>query len=108
MELRTRIVVPSIAKYEILNALKYSGEFGNDELVRISNDLDNYQLLEVPLERKNSEATIDIAAKYGTTIYGASYVALGREKELRVYTADEKLLDKTRNLSFVRHIRDYS
>lgn len=108
VELTTRIVVPALAKYEILNALKYSGEFGTDELVRISTDLDNYQFLEVPLDGKYSEATVKLAAKYGITIYDSSYIAVGQEKELPVYTADEKLLDKTRGLGFVHHIREYS
>jgi predicted nucleic acid-binding protein len=108
VELTTRVVVPALAKYEILNALKYSGEFGTEELLRISNDLDNYQFLEVPLERRYSEATVNIASRFGTTIYDSAYIAVGQEKELPVFTADEKLLVKTHELGFVHHIREYS
>jgi predicted nucleic acid-binding protein len=108
VELSTRVVVPVLAKYEVLNALKYSGQFGTEELLRISNDLDNYQFLQVPLERKYSEATINIAARYGTSIYDSSYIAVGQEKELPVFTADEKLLDRTVRLGFVHHIREFS
>jgi len=52
VELTTKVVVPTLAKYEILNQLKV---FGIEDLLRISNDLDNYHFLEVPLERRYSE-----------------------------------------------------
>ena len=108
VQLASKIVVPSLAKYEVLNALKYSGEFGVEELRRISKDLDNFQFLETPLEGRYSEATVDIASKYGITVYDASYIAVGQERGLQVFTADEKVLGKTRALKFVRHIQEFS
>jgi len=106
--LATRVVVPSLAKYEVLNALKYSGEFGVEEITRISRDLDNYQFIEVPFERRYSEATVNIATKYGITVYDSSYIAVGQERALPVFTADKKVLDKTRGLGFIHHIREYT
>lgn len=103
----TKIVVPTLAKYEVLNALKYSGELGSDELARISKDLDDIQFLEVPFADQISEATANISIKYGLTIYDSSYIATGQEKSIPVFTADEKVLDKTRNLKFVHHIKEY-
>lgn len=103
----TKIVVPTLAKYEVLNALKYSGELGSDELARISKDLDDIQFLEVPFADQISEATANISIKYGLTIYDSSYIAIGQEKSIPVFTADEKVLDKTRNLKFVHHIKEY-
>ena len=107
VQLATRIVVPSVAKYEVLNALKYSGQFGTDELRRISKDLDNLQLLEIPFEAQYSELSVGIADKFGLTIYDSSYLAIGQERSLPVYSADEKLLEKARDLKFVHHIREY-
>ena len=109
VQLASKIVVPSLAKYEVLNALKYSGEFGIEELTRISKDLDNFQFIETPLEGRYSEATVDIAMKYGLTVYDASYIAVGQARDLPIFTADEKVIEKTRKaLRFIHHIREYS
>ena len=40
-------------------------------------------------------------------IYGSAYVALGKVLGDKVYTADEKLLRKVKELPFVLHIRDF-
>jgi predicted nucleic acid-binding protein len=106
--LSVRIVIPTLAKYEVLNALRYSSEFGTEDLLRISKDLDGYQFVEIPFEQKYSEVTVDIATKYGLTIYDSSYIAIGQERSLPVYTADQRVLDKTRDLNFMHHIREYS
>jgi predicted nucleic acid-binding protein len=105
--LETKIIVPTLAKYEILNALKYSNKFGTNELLRIPQDLQGYQFLEILLDEKYGETAMKLASEHGITIYDASYIAIGQLRELDVFTADEKLLDKVRELEFVRHIRDY-
>jgi len=43
----------------------------------------------------------------GITIYDASYVALALIEEADLYTADEKLLMKTRDLRIVKHLKDF-
>ena len=40
-------------------------------------------------------------------IYDSAYVALGKVLGDKVYTADEKLLRKVKELPFVLHIRDF-
>jgi predicted nucleic acid-binding protein len=105
--LERRIVVPSLARYEVLNALKYGGGFGTNELIRVAKDLEDYQLVEVPLNGKYGELTIQIASDYGITIYDSSYISLGKIENLSVFTADEKLLEKLegeKDFGFVQHI----
>ncbi len=104
----TRIVVPTLARYEVLNALRFSGGFGTQELLRISRDLEGYQFLEIPLEERYAKATVSIATDYGITIYDSSYLAVGQVRNLPVFTADEKLLAKVDKLNFVRHVREYT
>jgi len=106
-DLRVRIILPSLARYEILNALRYSGKFGSKELVRVSEDLEGYQFLEIPINDKYGQATVALAADYGITIYDSSYLAIGQARSIPVFTADEKVLEKVRDLNYVHHIREY-
>jgi predicted nucleic acid-binding protein len=50
---------------------------------------------------------VTISQTYGISIYDSAYVALGKLLGDKVYTADEKLLRKVRELPFVLHIRDF-
>lgn len=108
VNLTTRIVLPALARYEVLNALKYSGKFGSLELVRISRDLQGYQFLEIPLNETYGQAAVTIAVDNGITIYDSSYLAIGQIRNIPVFTADERVLEKIETLDYVRHIREYA
>jgi predicted nucleic acid-binding protein len=105
---KVRIVVPSLARFEILNALRYSGGFGLVDLLEVARSLDSYQLVELPLGDGDSQETVELAMSLGITVFDASYVAIGKLKGLQVYTADEGLLRKTEKLDFVCHIKEYA
>lgn len=108
VNLETKVVVPTLARYEILNALKYSNKFGTQEMCQITNDLESYQFFEVPLDGEIGEAAVRIASDFGITIYDSSYIAVGKVRKLDVFTADQKLLDKVPELDFVHHLKDYN
>ena len=101
------IAVPSILYFEVLNALKYSGAFGEDELKKIARILKDYQFTAYGLEDAYAEKTVEVAMRKGITIYDASYVALALIEDVDLYTADEKLLMKTRDLEMVKHLKDF-
>jgi len=106
---RIMIVVPAVAPFEVLNALRYSGGFGTDDLIEISRTLDGYQFVEAPLKGDYAEEVARLAMDLGVTVYDASYLALGKVRGIDVYTADEQLLKKVRKkLAFVRHVKDYA
>ena len=107
INLRIRLIVPHIMRYEVLNALKFSSGFGTQELIRVANSLEDYQFIEVPPDGKYAEETVRIAMDHGLTIYDASYVALGKVRGVAVYTADERLLEKTEELNFIIHLKEY-
>ena len=46
---RTDLLAPHILPFEVLNALKYSGAFGEDELIEAAQTLDDLQLTLVGL-----------------------------------------------------------
>jgi predicted nucleic acid-binding protein len=108
VEQKIRIVVPSLAGYEVLNALRYSGSFGAEELVEVSRALDGYQFLEVSMSGRGAEEAVRIALDYGVTIYDAAYLSIGKLRRLEVYTADEELLRKVKKLGVARHVKEYS
>lgn len=101
------IVVPSLMYYEVINALKYSGEFGEDELKEIAEILEDFQFTEFSLKGRFALRSIEIAMRKGLTIYDASYVALAYELNSELYTADEKLIMKVNDPKRVKHIRQF-
>jgi len=105
--LTIRNSLPSLLYLEVLNALKYSGAFGEDELKRIARILEDYQFTAYELEGAYAEKTVEVAMRKGMTIYDASYMALALIEEADLYTADEKLLMKTRGLKMVKHLKDF-
>jgi len=105
LSLETRIVVPSLARYEVLNALKYSARLGTEDLVRASKDLEAAELIEISPDGEVWEKMLRIAAEHGLTVYDSAYLALGFAKKLEVYTADEKMLETSGALDYVRHLR---
>jgi len=101
------IAVPQILYYEVLNALKYSYQFSEDELLSVGQALEDYQFLVIPLGGRYLEQTIRRAIIHGITIYDASYIAIGDVRKCKVFTADEKLLRKISGNAPLYHIRDY-
>jgi len=102
------IVAPSLLYFEVLNALKYSGAFGEDELKKVARILEDYQFTIYELRGAYAEKAVEIAMRKGITIYDASYVALALIEEAELYTADEKLLTKTQDLEIAKHLRNFN
>jgi len=102
------IIAPSLLYFEVLNALKYSGAFGEDELKKVARILEDYQFTIYELRGAYAEKAVEIAMRKGITIYDASYVALALIEEAELYTADEKLLTKTQDLEIAKHLRNFN
>ncbi len=100
------LIAPSILPYEVLNALKYSGAFGEEELKEVVGTLDDFQLTFYTLSGDLAKRVVELAMRKGITIYDASYVALAESLDALLYTADERLLRKVKSDS-VMHIRDF-
>ncbi|MDA4132899.1 MAG: type II toxin-antitoxin system VapC family toxin, partial [Thaumarchaeota archaeon] len=77
VSLKLKVIVPQIAVYEVLNALKYSHSFGTKDLTEVADTLRGYQLIENPLDGQLAHETIKLAMDRGITIYDAVYVAIG-------------------------------
>ncbi|BFH74075.1 type II toxin-antitoxin system VapC family toxin [Sulfurisphaera javensis] len=84
---------PCILPFEVLNGLKYTYSLGENELKEVSKILSDFQITLHPFDEISDEVSY-LSSKYGITIYDASYIALGKVLNDKVYTADEKLLRK--------------
>ena len=90
------IAAPELLPFEVLNALKYSRLFTLDELREAGKALSKYGIELYPLVGELAEETVEIAVKKDITIYDASYVALARQLDTVLYTADKKLVNKVK------------
>ena len=102
------IIAPSLLYFEVLNALKYSGAFGEDELKKVARILEDYQFTVYELRGAYAEKAVEIAMRKGITIHDASYVALALIEGVELYTADEKLLTKTQDMEMAKHLRNFN
>ncbi len=91
--------------YEVLNALKYTGMFTEEELTMAARSLSLYGFRLYSLSGKLAEKTVEVAVQNDVTVYDASYVALAEELNSKLYTADEKLIERV-DKDFVLHISE--
>jgi len=101
------IAVPQLLFYEVLNAIKYSAGFSENELLDIGEVLNAYQFITIPLKGDYLRETLKLSYKQGIIIYDASYLAIARVRQGILYTADERLLSKIGEQRYARHIREY-
>ena len=100
------VAAPSLLPYEVLNALKYSAAFGEDELKEAAESLNSFQLTLHSLSGALASRAVEISMRRGITIYDACYVALAQQLKTSVYTADETLIRKAGDLG-VKHISQF-
>ena len=100
------LAAPSLLPYEVINALKHSGAFGEDELKEVARVLEDYQIALYDLVGGVAERAIEIAMRRGVTVYDAAYVALAYELDAVLYTADERLLRRV-GRERVAHIAEF-
>jgi len=100
------IAVPSLLEYEVLNVLKYGNVYDIDELKEIGEALNKYGFETYELEGELKKLTIESALRNKLTIYDASYVALAKQLNTTLYTADEELIEKFPEIA--KHVKHYS
>ena len=93
VEGQIEILAPTLLNYEVLNALRYSKLFPQEDLVDAAISLENYGILQFPLIGDYGQKTISLAVEYNISIYDAAYVALTDVLEVQAYSADRILVE---------------
>lgn len=92
VEGQIELLAPTLLHYEVVNALRYSNLFPQEDLVDAAISLDNYGILQFPLIGDYVQKTIRLAVEYNISIYDAAYVALTDVLEVHAYSADKILV----------------
>jgi predicted nucleic acid-binding protein len=88
------ISVPSLLFYEVLNALRYSGMYNEDELALVARSLSQYGFDVWEPKGKLYEKTARLSLKQDISTYDAAYLTLAVQLKATFYTADLELLQK--------------
>ena len=100
------IASPDLLPYEVLNALRYNPGLGERQLKEIVEALDKYSLWLAPLEGDLAYACVENSMRHGISVYDSAYISLGQIREIPVYTADRRLMNRVGD-ERIRHISTY-
>lgn len=103
------LLAPALLPFEVLNALKYSGQYEGDRLVDAATTLPEYGIELITYGDAGPVA--EIAVDLDITLYDSSYLALAHTNDATVYTADSRLCDATDGSAHsdrCSHIREYN
>lgn len=91
------IAEPSLAIYEVANALNYNPNFSEGDVKQSLQALIDLDLdLRCPDQGSISE-TIGIARNYGISVYDSTYLALAKILNAKMVTADNKFWRKVKD-----------
>jgi len=100
------IASPSLLPYEVLNALRHNPGLGERQLKEIVEALDKYSLWLTPLEGDLACECVENSMRHGISVYDSAYISLGQIREIPVYTADRRLMNRVED-ERIRHISTY-
>jgi len=100
------IASPDLLPYEVLNALRYNPGLGERQLKEIVEALDKYSLWLTPLEGDLAYTCVENSMRHGISVYDSAYISLGQIREIPVYTADRRLMNRVGD-ERIRHISTY-
>lgn len=104
---KTDIACPDLLPYEVLNALRYNPELGEEHIKAAAEALEKYRLWQYPILGELSKICIRNSLAYGISLYDSSYVSLAEHIDTSFYTADEKMLEKVGRGGRFLHISEY-
>ena len=100
------LVVPDLALYELVNAMRFSEGFDEET---IKKSLEKFIDLEIDIVIPTQEIinfAIELSYTYDITVYDAVFVSLAKLIGAIFVTADKKLYEKIKELKFVKFITE--
>lgn len=97
---------PDLFLYELSNALRYNPNFDKEDVREAVRSILNMDMEIITPTSDIINKSISMAFERDITIYDASYVALARELEVDLITADKNLYEKVEDLDNVIFIKE--
>ncbi len=91
---KIKLATPTLLFYEVMNALRFTGAFKEDDLVLASKSLSKYQFEVWRPRGKLLEPSTRLSVRGDVTVYDACYVALAQRIGSKVITEDKEILAK--------------
>lgn len=101
------IGAPDLLSYEFANYLAMKDFVTSEEARRFIDQLYALPLQIFLLPQKGFRRAVELAKRFRLTAYDASFVALAEALDVNLVTADAKLVQKTKSLSFVKLLEGY-
>ncbi len=98
------LVVPDLIIYEVSNALRYNPAFDETDVADAVGTLFDIGISIIVPNREVINSALNLAYEHKITVYDAYYVALAKEINFNLITADRKLYLKIKDLKFAKYI----
>jgi predicted nucleic acid-binding protein len=100
------ISVPSLLIYEVTNVLPYKNDLNADQVKEAVQSLFDMDLDIISPSLLIIEPAVELARTYNITVYDATFVALAQALSTTFITADERLVQRLADLSFVHSLAE--
>ncbi|MEM0011285.1 MAG: type II toxin-antitoxin system VapC family toxin [Candidatus Bathyarchaeia archaeon] len=101
------LIAPDLLYYEVANALRYNPRFGIEEVKSALKALEDLSIITYDFEGELREKAVELAYRFGITIYDAAYVALAVIRDASLYTANKEVVVKAQ-LTNVKYLPEIS
>ena len=96
---------PSLLYYEVANALRYNPRFGIEEVRSAVRALEDLAITIYDFKGELASKAVELAYRFGITVYDAAYVALAAIRNATLYTADKEVVVKVSSEN-VKHLSE--
>ncbi len=96
---------PSLLYYEVANALRYNPRFGIEEVRSAVRALEDLAITIYDFKGELASRAVELAYRFGITVYDAAYVALAAMRNATLYTADKEVVMKVSSEN-VKHLSE--
>ena len=96
---------PSLLYYEVANALRYNPRFGIEEVRSAVRALEDLAIIIYDFKGELASRAVELAYRFGITVYDAAYVALAAIRNATLYTADKEVVMKVSSEN-VKHLSE--
>ncbi|MEM1976941.1 MAG: type II toxin-antitoxin system VapC family toxin [Nitrososphaerota archaeon] len=101
------LIAPDLLYYEVANALRYNPRFGIEEVKSALKVLEDLSIITYDFDGELREKAVELAYRFGITIYDAAYVALAVIRDAFLYTANKEVVVKAQ-LTNVKYLSEIS